>query len=54
MTAGAAPAVVEDIPFPSGAFDLVLMLKSLHHVPLAHLDRALDEVARVLRPGGWF
>jgi SAM-dependent methyltransferase len=44
----------EDIPFPPGAFDLVLMLKSLHHVPVAQLDRALDEVARVLRPGGWF
>ena len=28
------------------------MLKSLHHVPLPEMDRALAEVARVLRPGG--
>ncbi len=28
------------------------MLKSLHHVPLARMDRALAEIARVLRPGG--
>lgn len=58
----AAPAVpglafgeggADDIPFAEGTFDLALMLKSLHHVPPARLDRALDEVARVLRPGGW-
>lgn len=30
-----------------------LMLKSLHHVPMSLMDRALDEVARVLRPVGW-
>lgn len=32
--------------------DAVIMLKSLHHVPVADMDRALDEIARVLRPGG--
>ncbi|MBQ0930784.1 class I SAM-dependent methyltransferase [Ideonella alba] len=42
------------MPLPDGWADGVLMLKSLHHVPLDELDTALDEVARVLRPGGWF
>lgn len=42
----------EAIPAPDGSFDVVLMFKSLHHVPTAHMDRALREIARVLRPGG--
>ena len=42
----------EDIPFPDACFDLALMLKSLHHVPLPLMPKALVEVARVLRPGG--
>jgi len=42
------------MPLGDGWADGVLMLKSLHHVPLDELDSALDEVARVLRPGGWF
>lgn len=46
--AGAA----EHIPLPDAGFDLALMLKSLHHVPMVAMRRALDEVARVLRPGG--
>ena len=33
-------------------FDLALMLKSLHHVPLDLLDVALAEAHRVLRPDG--
>lgn len=44
--------VAEDIPLPDASFDLALMLKSLHHVPMASMARALGEVARVLRPGG--
>lgn len=42
----------EAIPAPDAAFDIVLMFRSLHHVPVAAMDRALAEVARVLRPGG--
>lgn len=46
-------AGAQAIPFADASFDGALMLKSLHHVPLDDMDRALDEVARVLRPGGW-
>lgn len=42
----------EAIPLPDAGFDLALMLKSLHHVPLPLMAQALREVARVLRPGG--
>ena len=42
----------EAIPAPDRSFDVVLLFKSLHHVPTAQLDRALAEIARVLRPGG--
>lgn len=48
FVAGGAQA----IPFPDASFDLALMLKSLHHVPMALLGQALCEAARVLRPGG--
>jgi ubiquinone/menaquinone biosynthesis C-methylase UbiE len=42
----------QQIPFPDASFDLALMLKSLHHVPMALLAQALAEAARVLRRGG--
>lgn len=45
-------AGAQAVPFPDASFDLALMLKSLHHVPLRLLDQALSEVARVLCPGG--
>lgn len=45
-------AGAQAIPFGDDAFDLALMLKSLHHVPLDLLDQALAEVHRVLRPQG--
>ena len=46
MAAGA-----QAIPLDDASFDLALMLKSLHHVPLPEMATALAEVARVLRPG---
>lgn len=42
----------EAIDLEDNSVDLVLMLKSLHHVPLPLMARSLSEVARVLRPGG--
>ena len=47
-----AQAGAQAIPFAADRFDLALMLKSLHHIPLDLLQQALAEVHRVLRPGG--
>ena len=47
-----ALAGAQDIPADSDSFDLVLMFKSLHHVPLDQMDAALLEIRRVLKPGG--
>jgi ubiquinone/menaquinone biosynthesis C-methylase UbiE len=40
------------IPEADASADIVMMFKSLHHVPVADMDRALDEIRRVLKPGG--
>lgn len=45
-------AGAQAIPLPDECFDLALMLKSLHHVPVHDMGTALAEVARVLKPGG--
>jgi len=45
---GGAEAINE----ADASVDIVLLFKSLHHVPEALLDQALGEIARVLRPGG--
>ena len=42
----------EAIPVADNSFAIVLMFKSLHHVPIEHMDAALSEIARVLKPGG--
>src|SRR5690606_8452463 len=42
----------ERLPFPAAAFDAVVTCLVLEH--LTDLDAALDEVARVLAPGGRF
>ncbi|MBU0499245.1 MAG: class I SAM-dependent methyltransferase [Gammaproteobacteria bacterium] len=43
---------MEAIDLPEGSVDLVLMLKSLHHVPAGLMDRGFAEIHRVLKPGG--
>ncbi len=45
-------AGAQAIPLPDASFDLALMLKSLHHVPVHLMVEALGEVARVVRTGG--
>lgn len=45
-------AGAEAIPAADASADIVMMFKSLHHVPVERMDEALAEVARVLRPGG--
>ncbi len=42
----------ESIPLPDASQDVVLMFRSLHHVPLPQLDVAMHEILRVLKPGG--
>lgn len=42
----------EAIDLADNSVDVVIMLKSLHHVPVALMGQALSEIARVLRPGG--
>ncbi len=42
----------EKIPAPDSNFDIVLMLKSLHHVPIELMDSAFAEIQRVLKAGG--
>jgi ubiquinone/menaquinone biosynthesis C-methylase UbiE len=42
----------QSISEPDQSVDLVLMLKSLHHVPESVMPQAMGEVARVLKPGG--
>jgi SAM-dependent methyltransferase len=40
----------ESLPFATGSFDLVLLYEASYYVP--DLERAFDEMARVLGPGG--
>jgi SAM-dependent methyltransferase len=47
-----ALGAAEAIPAANASFDIVMMFKSLHHVPLEKLDQALTEIHRVLKPGG--
>lgn len=42
----------EDLPFDDGSFDALLNIESSHCYP--RIERFYAEVARVLRPGGWF
>ncbi len=45
-------ADLRTLPYDDGAFDVVLFLDVLEHVPLLEQSAALHEVARVIKPGG--
>jgi SAM-dependent methyltransferase len=45
-------AGMQSIPEDDASVDLVVMLKSLHHVPAALMDHGFAELHRVLRPDG--
>jgi len=42
----------EALPLKDASLDAVVMMKSLHHVPIPQMDAAFSELSRVLRPGG--
>lgn len=42
----------EAIDYPDNSFDVVFMFKSLHHVPVDLMPKAILEIRRVLKPDG--
>lgn len=42
------------LPFPDDRFDAVVIQGGLHHFWSDQLQGVLEEIDRVLRPGGWF
>ncbi|MDR3521639.1 MAG: class I SAM-dependent methyltransferase [Acidocella sp.] len=47
-------ARAEALPLETGTADGVFFFRSLHHVPIAQMDAALAEAARVLKPASGF
>ena len=46
-----AEGSADALPCDDGSMDIVVFFNSLHHVPIAEMDKALAEAARVLKPG---
>lgn len=44
--------VAENLPAKDGSVDVVVFSNSLHHVPVVHMESAVAEAARVLKPDG--
>lgn len=47
-------AFAESMPFSADQFDLVHTSVAMHEMEMAQLRQILQEVYRVLKPGGWF
>ncbi len=47
-------AGAQDLPFADGSADGAIFGRSLHHVAPEHMDKAIDEALRVLRPASGF
>jgi SAM-dependent methyltransferase len=43
---------MRDLPFPDGSFDLVVSFNVIYHATRAGVAMTLDEIHRVLSPGG--
>ena len=41
-----------DLPYPDASFDIAYAICVLHHVPVPQWQRFVDEMYRVVRPGG--
>lgn len=50
VTFGLAGA--QEIPLEDDSVDVVFMFKSLHHVPVELMESSMQEIKRVLKPGG--
>jgi SAM-dependent methyltransferase len=50
LSGSAQCSSILDAPFPDDHFDMVVSIGCLHHT--GNLQRALDEVRRILKPGG--
>lgn len=42
----------QELPLPDGSMDVVVFMRTLHHVPMEDMADALREARRVLRPTG--
>lgn len=51
VTFGLAGA--QDIPLQDESVDVVFMFKSLHHVPVELMSASMQEIRRILKPGGF-
>ncbi len=43
-----------DLPWPDATFDAALSTATIHHERRVNIRRAIEEVARILKPGGLF